>query len=172
MPSADFQGRSIPVRMLATLVPGRMPMLDGLRGVAIALVLAHNFSTDALPPTLAGKVIGASLSVGWIGVQLFFVLSGFLITRILLQTQAAPNYYRAFFGRRVLRIFPLYYGTLLVAFVVLPLLDVVSPALAHDQGKQVWLWLYLSNCSGALLQIGPERHPTRSGAVEPEAPWN
>ncbi len=124
--------------------------LDGLRGIAIVMVLAHNFATVSLPGSLAGRVVELALDIGWIGVQLFFVLSGFLITRILLQTQDSPNYYRAFFGRRVLRIFPLYYGALFVAFVAIPFFGGGSAALAHDREHQVWLWLYLSNWAHAI----------------------
>lgn len=134
-----------PLRFLSHL-----PALDGLRGVAILLVLAHNFATVPLPPTLMGRMVEEALDLGWIGVQLFFVLSGFLITRILLQTQGASNYYSSFFGRRVLRIFPLYYGALFVALVVFPLFGAVSPVLAHDQAHQIWLWLYLSNWAQLL----------------------
>ena len=129
---------------------GHLPALDGLRGLAIVLVLAHNFAVVALPPGLIGKLLQVGLDIGWIGVQLFFVLSGFLITRILLQTQSSPHYFRSFFGRRVLRIFPLYYGALFVAFFVLPTIGINPPALAHDREQQVWLWLYLSNWSQAL----------------------
>jgi len=127
-----------------------LPALDGLRGLAVVLVLAHNFDIIALPSGPVEHVIDLALNIGWIGVQLFFVLSGFLITRILLQTQNSANYYSAFFGRRVLRIFPLYYSALLVAFVVLPWLGQASAGLAHDQAQQAWLWLYLSNWSGLL----------------------
>ena len=84
--------------------------LDGLRGLAILLVIPHN--ADAFHGTLWPAAILAHL--GWIGVQLFFVLSGFLITGNLLDSRNAPNYYRSFFARRVLRIFPLYYGVLIV----------------------------------------------------------
>ena len=129
---------------------GHLPDLDGLRGLAILLVLMHNLSTDVFPATVVGRLLGFVLNFGWVGVQLFFVLSGFLITRILLRTQASSNYYGAFFGRRVLRIFPLYYGSLLVAFVVFPVIGKVSPALAHDQDHQIWLWLYLSNWTHLL----------------------
>ena len=127
-----------------------LPALDGLRGLAILLVLAHNFAVVALPTGLFGKLVQLGLDIGWIGVQLFFVLSGFLITRILLQTQSSPHYFYSFFGRRVLRIFPLYYGALFVAFFVLPAIGFNPPALAHDREKQVWLWLYLSNWAQAL----------------------
>jgi peptidoglycan/LPS O-acetylase OafA/YrhL len=76
----------------------KIKSLDGLRGLAIILVLLfHNF--------LFLKIA----NIGWIGVDLFFALSGFLITRILLNTKANPHYYKNFFIRRMLRIFPLYY---------------------------------------------------------------
>lgn len=127
-----------------------LPGLDGVRGVAILLVIAHNLATVQLPASGVGHLLELSLDLGWIGVQLFFVLSGFLITRILMQTQAAPNHFRAFFGRRVLRIFPLYYAALLVAFVIVPWVGTPSAALAHDQQHQQWLWLYLSNWTGVL----------------------
>ncbi len=83
---------------------------------------------------------------GYVGVQLFFVLSGFLITGALLDTQRSDNYYRAFFGRRTLRIFPLYYLVLIVAFVVLPRIVALPPdVIANQRQNQIWLWTYLSN---------------------------
>ena len=121
---------------------GHMPALDGVRGLAILMVLAHNFDLISGPASRLGRLIDAGANLGWIGVQLFFVLSGFLITGALLDTRGAANYYGVFFARRFLRIFPLYYGTLLVAFVILPL---VSPAHAPDGRNQVWLWTYLTN---------------------------
>src|SRR5690349_3858611 len=95
--------------------PARLPVLDGLRAVAILLVVPHNLNLIA---TFSGTQLAvAALHRGWIGVQLFFVLSGFLITGILLDARDSPHYYRSFFVRRALRIFPLYYATLLVLFV-------------------------------------------------------
>jgi peptidoglycan/LPS O-acetylase OafA/YrhL len=111
--------------------------LDGLRGVAIVLVLLHQFD-----PTRAATISELLLGVGWIGVQLFFVLSGFLITGILLDTRSSPVYYRSFFVRRVLRIFPLYYGVLFVAFVIIPQLLPVPDGYGRHQA---WLWAYLAN---------------------------
>ncbi|HVT33363.1 MAG TPA: acyltransferase [Rhodanobacteraceae bacterium] len=111
--------------------------LDGLRGIAILLVLLHQF--DPLRALTAPNLL---LNVGWIGVQLFFVLSGFLITGILLDTRSSPAYYRSFFARRVLRIFPLYYGVLFLAFAVVPLLLPVPDGYGRHQG---WLWVYLAN---------------------------
>jgi peptidoglycan/LPS O-acetylase OafA/YrhL len=121
---------------------GHIPALDGVRAIAILLVLAHNFDLVSGPASGLGRFIDLAANLGWIGVQLFFVLSGFLITGALLDTRGAANYFGAFFARRVLRIFPLYYATLLVAFVILPL---VSPAHAPDGRNQIWLWTYLLN---------------------------
>jgi peptidoglycan/LPS O-acetylase OafA/YrhL len=124
---------------------GHLPALDGVRGVAIVLVVAHMLNPLDDPTSVAGRIAAVGFGAGWTGVQLFFVLSGFLITGILLDTQGAPNQLQSFFARRVLRIFPLYYATLVVAFVVLPLLGRGGPALAHDRAHQVWLWTYLGN---------------------------
>jgi len=118
-----------------------MPALDGLRGIAILLVLVHGFDVIQSEHGV-GHAIGVALDFGWIGVQLFFVLSGFLITGILLDTRAASGYYQNFLIRRVLRIFPLYYGVLFVAFVIVPL--VMTPPAGHGS-HQVWLWAYLTN---------------------------
>jgi peptidoglycan/LPS O-acetylase OafA/YrhL len=120
---------------------GHLPALDGLRGIAILLVLMH--ALDVVQPQGgATRALDYALNAGWIGVQLFFVLSGFLITGILLDTRGTARYYRSFFVRRVLRIFPLYFGVLLVAFVVLPNVMSLPPGYgAH----QVWLWTFLEN---------------------------
>jgi peptidoglycan/LPS O-acetylase OafA/YrhL len=126
---------------LGQLVRGRMPALDGLRGIAILLVLAHGF--DIIQTSHGpGHAVDLALDLGWIGVQLFFVLSGFLITGILLETRHAPGYYKNFLIRRVLRIFPLYYGVLFVAFVIAPHVVDVPPG--HGD-HQLWLWTYLTN---------------------------
>jgi peptidoglycan/LPS O-acetylase OafA/YrhL len=78
-------------------------------------------------------------------VELFFVLSGFLITGILLDAKGAPRYFINFYTRRFLRIFPLYYATLLLVFVAAPLLFIFDQA-AHDIARrQGWLWSYLAN---------------------------
>jgi peptidoglycan/LPS O-acetylase OafA/YrhL len=131
-----------------TLAPGHLahlPSLDGLRGLAILLVLLHNFDVldlggaRALGPMVAKEF----LYIGWIGVQLFFVLSGYLITRGLLVTQTRPDYFERFFLKRVLRIFPLYYLALLVFLVLLPATGWVAQR--SMQHSSLWLWTYLSN---------------------------
>jgi peptidoglycan/LPS O-acetylase OafA/YrhL len=122
-----------------------LPSLDGLRGIAILLVLLHNFDVldlggaHALGPVLVKECF----YIGWIGVQLFFVLSGYLITRGLLVTQDQPDYFERFFLKRVLRIFPLYYLALLVFLVLLPATGWVEQR--SMQYSPLWLWAYLSN---------------------------
>lgn len=100
------------------------PALDGLRALAFLMVFGQHY---------------LSLAWGWTGVNIFFVLSGFLITGILFDTRDAPFRARTFYIRRTLRIFPLYYGVFLGLLLLSPL--------AHWQWDRYWtLWpLYLGN---------------------------
>ncbi|MDF2696000.1 MAG: hypothetical protein K0S65_4383 [Labilithrix sp.] len=118
-----------------------VPALDGLRGLAILLVLAHDYNLVESDASRLARLLGVVLDAGWLGVQLFFVLSGYLITGILLDTRNAKGYWRAFLGRRALRIFPLYYAVLFAAFVVAPLLGHPPAGIEN----QIWFWTYLSN---------------------------
>ena len=121
-----------------------MVALDGLRGVAILLVLGAHFSADldATGATIAPAVRAAG--AGWVGVDLFFVLSGFLITGILVDTRGDPAYYRNFYARRIVRIFPLYYGMLAVALILAPTLG--WPGTRDAIGRaQPYYWLYAVN---------------------------
>jgi peptidoglycan/LPS O-acetylase OafA/YrhL len=98
------------------------PALDGLRAVAVLTVLLlHTVHRLAVPAGGANAVIYFLLRFGWIGVDIFFVLSGFLITGILLsQQQAAPReYFTKFYVRRALRIFPLYFTVVIVGLLIL-----------------------------------------------------
>ena len=124
---------------------GYLPMLDGIRGLAIALVLAHNTQMLDSPTGTWGKIVEFVLDRGWVGVPLFFVLSGYLISGILLDTQRSANYFRSFFGRRVLRIFPLYFMTLFVMLIVLPSLGLLGARGIPPLHDQLPLWLYYSN---------------------------
>jgi peptidoglycan/LPS O-acetylase OafA/YrhL len=90
------------------------------------------------------------LQAGWVGVQLFFVLSGFLITGILLDTRDASNYWSSFFMRRSLRIFPPYYLLLILFFLVLPALGMVSPEHRVENQHQSWYWFYVANWYGVF----------------------
>jgi len=88
----------------------RIPQLDGLRGVAITMVVVFHYVGYAVTfgaPSFV-KLLIRPTSLGWSGVDLFFVLSGFLIGGILLDARDAPNYFRVFYRRRACRILPLY----------------------------------------------------------------
>jgi peptidoglycan/LPS O-acetylase OafA/YrhL len=94
--------------------------LDGVRGVAISLVFI--FHILASNPQTGSRVLNFIVGLrgmGWVGVDLFFSLSGFLITGILFDTLQSGHYFKNFYARRFLRIFPLYYGVLLALFIVL-----------------------------------------------------
>ena len=124
-----------------------IPALDGLRGLAIALVLITHL-VQIEPVSRLDKIINQLTEACRHGVDLFFVLSGFLITGILLDTRSGSGYFRNFYGRRTLRIFPLYYASLFLVFVLLPAAGIVQP----EQLRQTeWaLWTYCSNFVIAL----------------------
>ena len=129
----------------------RLPALDGIRGIAIIWVVFHNCLADFAPPGGPLHLIDLLARPGWIGVQIFFALSGFLITAGLLDTQGARNYFSGFYARRALRILPLYYGVLLVTLVIVPRL-IGSPGVLHQAVQnQATLWLFTSNWSRASV---------------------
>jgi peptidoglycan/LPS O-acetylase OafA/YrhL len=120
-----------------------------LRGVAILLVLIlHSYGVG-----IAHRqgFFWHAAQAGWVGVDLFFVLSGYLITAILLGTRGGPNYYSSFFARRFLRIFPPYYLTL--AFLLILGAGVTS---LRTEGfrllveHQAWLWTFTTNIKVTL----------------------
>ncbi|MEY4765784.1 MAG: hypothetical protein RI907_2457 [Pseudomonadota bacterium] len=122
------------------------PSLDGLRGLAILMVIAHNGLTiDSRDGGVLTQALYKMLDSGWIGVVLFFALSGFLITGILLDNQGQPHAWRNFMARRALRIFPPYYLTLFILLVALPFVGWSPPGWTVDHVNQVWLWTYLIN---------------------------
>jgi peptidoglycan/LPS O-acetylase OafA/YrhL len=141
-----------------TSTGGRIAALDGLRAIAILLVIPHNIVAIAGPLSAVEYPVMVYLHAGWIGVQLFFVLSGFLITGQLLDARGAPGYFRNFFVRRSRRILPLYFATLLFTMVLLPALIPIPEALRASLGEQVWLWTFLCNWTepytGGVLGFG------------------
>ena len=125
---------------------GHYPALDGLRGVAIVLVLLHHF-TIIEPVTSLDRWLQQVFLIGWSGVDLFFVLSGFLITGILIDARDSPRYFTSFYARRTLRIFPLYYIVVFATLVVLPAFPRWFELLAGAGApREQWpYWLYLTN---------------------------
>ena len=144
------------------------PALDGLRGIAILLViLFHSMRME--PLSSLDQWVYRLGRGGWVGVDLFFVLSGFLITGILLRNRGAKHYFRSFYARRTLRIFPLYYAMLILAFFILPSLEFTDSRVFPDErSEQWWYWTYLSNVLFSLRHYF--RHailgPTWSLAIE------
>ena len=123
-----------------------MLVLDGVRGAAILMVLCVHFIGDAPAYTAFERAMVKLANYGIWGVDLFFVLSGFLITGLLYDSKGSARYFRDFYVRRTLRIFPLYSGVLAALFLFLPLSPTSYPAaLAESAHHQAWLWLYASN---------------------------
>jgi peptidoglycan/LPS O-acetylase OafA/YrhL len=128
-------------RVCAPAFRGHLPALDGLRGVAILLVMMHHFIVESRNP------ISQLAHHGWMGVDLFFVLSGFLITGILVDAREAPRYFRNFFARRALRILPLYF----VAVTIYLGVDALWPGAGSSSGGVApWLLTHTMNFKFAM----------------------
>lgn len=134
---------------------GHVPALDGVRGLAIVLVILHH-GIQVWGPARSPleKVWGFLSGHAWVGVDLFFVLSGFLITGILLDTKGKTRYFGSFYPRRMLRTFPLYYATILVCLVILPIIPAAGlEGLRQLSSRQGWFWLHVSNFYTVLHNI-------------------
>lgn len=143
-----------------------LPQLDGLRGLAILLVTLYRFARE-IPTERTGDWIRQTVELGAHGVELFFVLSGFLITGILLDSLGQPNQLKNFFARRSLRILPLYFAALVICLWFIPALAVVTGseslqrAFAPACDQQLYLWSYLTNVRMSLVDawcFGPMDH--------------
>ncbi len=140
-------------------LPAYIPELQGLRGLAVlAVVIYHSH------PRLEGTPLYRASLWGWTGVNLFFVLSGFLITSILLESRHQKHYFRNFYGRRALRIWPVYLLVLAICylnaewFVGLPVGRAIATA--------PW-WAYLLFVQNLFhLALPPAISPTWSLAIE------
>ena len=150
-----------------------IPELDGLRGLAILLVTIYRFGRG-IPVSSSGNVLAQTIELGNHGVELFFVLSGFLITGILLDTRGQSHQLRNFFARRSLRIFPLYFAALVVCLWCIPALagwaelTTIQQAFTPAREQQFYLWFYLTNVQMSLVDswcFGP-LDPFWSLAVE------
>jgi peptidoglycan/LPS O-acetylase OafA/YrhL len=126
----------------------RVPSLDGIRGLAILSVIAFHTLRLTEPHGLADALWAGVQESTWAGVDLFFVLSGFLITGNLLDSLGNKHYLRNFYARRTLRIFPLYYSVLILPLLVVPLVVPVvrrPPLYQKLLENQIWLWTFLQN---------------------------
>jgi len=142
---------------------GRVEALDGIRGVAVLLVMIGHGVVFGGFSTRSGwdAVFNAGAKTGWVGVDLFFVLSGFLITGILFDTRGSEHYFRTFYVRRFLRIVPVYYAVLLLYCLWgHALIDAAeSPELSWN--GLAWAATYLSNYPTGLHGWGVLPHPVR-----------
>jgi peptidoglycan/LPS O-acetylase OafA/YrhL len=146
-----------------------IPELDGIRGIAIVMVIAFHFGLFEIDThSLLYTVYRSTVELGWAGVDLFFVLSGCLITGILLETKNSEGYFQTFYIRRVLRILPLYYVFVFAFFCVcLPIGHALAPDWFRREewthlpaGESIWYWFHLSNWRSAfgVLQTSPVTH--------------
>jgi peptidoglycan/LPS O-acetylase OafA/YrhL len=113
-------------------LPSYIPELQGLRGIAVLAVVVYHCH-----PRLEGTWIHYASLWGWAGVNLFFVLSGFLITSILLESRQRPRYFRNFYGRRALRIWPVYVLVLVVVYLNAPWF--IGPTIGQAVKAAPWL---------------------------------
>lgn len=138
---------------------GRIVELEGLRGIAILLVTIHHFWPDSGAFFARWEPLA---HLGWVGVDLFFVISGFLIGGILLDTRQDARYFGHFYARRVLRIFPLYYLLVLSLFLVVPTGQAVLHQLSYgeadfvrESGSPVWYLLFAGNIRESITGVEP-----------------
>lgn len=121
-----------------------IPGLDGLRGISIIFVII--FHSFMLNKTGHNNILVETIcNLMDMGVDCFFVISGFLITRILLKNKSKKNYYRNFITKRALRIIPLYYLLLFVAFIIIPNLSHPYLSKWKEISNPEYYWLFLSN---------------------------
>lgn len=124
--------------------------LDGVRGLAILIVTLYRFGKEIPMDTWLGNFLHTTVRFGDRGVDLFFVLSGFLITGVLLDTRMDPHFFRNFIARRTLRIFPLYFASLFAFLFVIPAVWPQHP-FGDAIANQFYLWTYLANVRIAVL---------------------
>jgi peptidoglycan/LPS O-acetylase OafA/YrhL len=142
-----------------TWLPSYLPELQGLRGLAVLSVVVYHCH-----PRLEGTWLYYASLWGWSGVNLFFVLSGFLITSILLEAREKPRYFHNFYGRRLLRIWPVY--VLLLGVVYLNAPWFIGPTVTDAVKAAPWL-AYLFLVQNLFhLTLPPAINPTWSLAIE------
>ena len=140
-------------------LPSYIPELQGLRGIAVLAVVFYHCA-----PRLVGPWVHSASLWGWAGVNLFFVLSGFLITSILLESRSKPRYFRNFYARRVLRIWPVYVLLLVVVYLEAPWF--IGPSIAAAVKTAPWLAYVFFVQNLFHLALPPAVSPTWSLAIE------
>jgi len=136
---------------------GRLPELDGVRGCAILLVLVWHYLQNQIRADTGTSLayLKQSLGLTWSGVDLFFALSGFLIAGILIDNREKPHYFKAFYARRMGRIFPLYYLNLalFLLFILTGLsqTNLLSPLYAST--RDVPLWSYFTFTQNIFMAL-------------------
>ncbi|MGH9589456.1 MAG: acyltransferase family protein [Terracidiphilus sp.] len=142
-----------------TWLPAYIPELQGLRGLAVLAVIFYH-----CVPRLTGTWIYSASLWGWAGVNLFFILSGFLITSILLESREKPHYLRNFYMRRVLRIWPVYVLCLIVVYLNAPWF--IGPGVWEAVKTAPW-WAYIFFLQNLFhISLPPALGPTWSLAIE------
>jgi peptidoglycan/LPS O-acetylase OafA/YrhL len=142
-----------------TWLPSYIPELQGLRGLAVLSVVFYHCH-----PRLEGTWVHYASLWGWAGVNLFFVLSGYLITSILLEAREKPRYFRNFYGRRALRIWPVYALVLIVVYLNAPWF--IGPTITVAIKSAPWLAYIFFVQNLFHLALPPAVGPTWSLAIE------
>lgn len=139
---------------------GYIAEFDGLRALGLSLVLLDHFSLNSFPGYLFQ--LG---NAGWIAMDSFFVMSGFLITGILLDSREKPRYFSNYYARRALRIFPLYYAVLLAWWFILRHANGGQDyrTFLHYWGSPAWFTFYLGNIRQAMVTIAPNTIGSAAG---------
>ena len=154
----DSKSSTLPIQRPSWL-PSYIPELQGLRGIAVLAVVFYHCH-----PRFEGTWFYRASLWGWAGVNLFFVLSGFLITSILLETRSQPRYFRNFYARRALRIWPVYVLVLIVCYLNAPWF-IGQPVFEAFRTAPWWAYLlFLQNLFH--LTLPPAIGPTWSLAIE------
>ncbi len=142
-------------------LPDYVPELDGLRGIAIGAVLLYHCQER-----FAGTPLHAVVEWGWAGVNLFFVLSGFLITGILLESRGRERFFTNFYARRALRIWPVYILLLVLYYIAVPWIFSGFWWAWHETKSAPWLHYAFFVQNLFVLALPGAIGPTWSLAIE------
>jgi len=158
---ADVGASSQPRSKRPAWLPAFIPAFDGLRGIAILAVLLYHCHSR-----LEGTFLEKFAIWGWTGVSLFFVLSGFLITGIILDARPGPGFYTRFFMRRALRIWPVYWLLLFLFYFFFPFVFSGYKWMLHEIAAAPWLYLLLFLQNLWHVTLPGSLGPTWSLAIE------